>query len=61
MLESYLILFFASLVNILRPYTETGGQSIELGLAIVFFVLTLGFPILAGVFLYTNFEDLGKR
>ena len=61
MLESYLILFFASLVNILRPYTETSGQVMELSLAIVFFILTLGFPILAGMFLYSNFEDLGKR
>jgi len=59
MLESYLILFFASLVNILRPYTETSGQQIEIGLAILFFVLTLAFPIIAGVFLYKNFDDLG--
>ena len=61
MLESYLILFFASFVNILRPYTETGGQSLELGLSIMFFILTVAFPIYSGLFLYLNFDELGDR
>ena len=61
MLESYLILIFASLANILRDYRDTSGQIIELSLAWVFIVITMAFPLIAGYFMYSNFDTLGDR
>lgn len=60
MLESYLILVFASFCNLLRPYIETSGQQIELALAGIFFIATMGFPLISAYFMYANFDTLGE-
>ena len=61
MLESYLILIFASLCNILaKPAYETGGQIFELVLAIGFFVISIAFLVASVIFLYREHDKLAE-
>ena len=61
MLESFLILFFSSICNILRPNVETSGAIAELVLAYFFLLVSVGFLFGSAIFMYSEHENLGER
>ena len=61
MLESFLILFFASVCNILRPNMETSGAILELVLAYVFLFISVAFLFVSAIFMYIWHDNLGEQ